>query len=208
MTFRFAQVAIVLALALLAVRNSATAQTPAKQAVDAPVTGEDLELGPQKSALARLRDKLRRASDLLAEKQTDRSVVDLQEEIGFDLKDLLRQTAGSLSQTSGKTAQQAANDPTDQNRSETPNANNAEKNTSAGKNGPSGASRNPLKSLVRDSWGHLPDRARQELQGVSGEDFLPKYQRMIERYYRRLADEATRNKLASPGENKPDNNPP
>jgi hypothetical protein len=203
MMLRFVQTSIAIVVALLLVGNTAVAQTPRKAAVDAPVTGEDLELGPQKSALARLRDKLKRASTLLSEKRTDNAVVDLQVEIEFDLEDLLRQTGGSSSQASGTASQQAANET----RPDT-NATNAEKNASASKGGTSGANRNPLKSLVRDSWGNLPDRARQELQSVSGEDFLPKYQRMIERYYRRLADEANRRKRESPGEDTNSNKRP
>jgi hypothetical protein len=195
----FALTAIVLGIAWLMLAHSAMAQNPTTPATDAPVTGEDLELGPQKSALARLRDKLKRASNLLAEKRTDNAVIDLQFEIETDLQDLLRQTGGSSSQASGNAVQQSTGESNGDNRPDTTHANNAEKNGSSSKNGATAVNRNPLKSLVRDSWGNLPERARQELQSVSGEDFLPKYQRMIERYYRRLADEASRKKRESQG---------
>ena len=49
-----------------------------------------------------------------------------------------------------------------------------------------------LEALIKQVWGHLPDRARQEMQNATVEDFLPKYQQLIEDYYRRLAEEPPR----------------
>jgi len=43
-------------------------------------------------------------------------------------------------------------------------------------------------SLVRSAWGHLPATVRQQVQGPGVERFLPKYERLIEEYYRRLAE--------------------
>ncbi len=46
--------------------------------------------------------------------------------------------------------------------------------------------------LMKEAWGHLPERLREQmLQGSSGE-FLPKYREEIERYYQRLAEEEAR----------------
>jgi len=46
-----------------------------------------------------------------------------------------------------------------------------------------------VKSLLKDSWGHLPAHAREQMLQNSPEQFLPQYELMIERYYRRLAEE-------------------
>jgi hypothetical protein len=44
-------------------------------------------------------------------------------------------------------------------------------------------------ALVKQLWGHLPEREREQmLQSLSGE-FLPKYELELEKYYRRLAEE-------------------
>jgi hypothetical protein len=40
-----------------------------------------------------------------------------------------------------------------------------------------------------DVWGHLPERMRQQLQNAAGERFLPKYEDLIEAFYRRLAED-------------------
>lgn len=165
----------------------------------APVSGEDLELGPKKTALMRLRDKLQKASMLLAEKRTDADVRDLQQEIDADLEALLKQSRGSAGKSGGvgsKSTTQSENasetsEVSEPGKTNAPGTPNSQSSKTTGSESPT---RNPLKSLIRDTWGHLPPRAREELQSVSGEDFLPKYHRMIERYYRRLADEAARQK--------------
>jgi hypothetical protein len=46
-----------------------------------------------------------------------------------------------------------------------------------------------VQSAMRRVWGHLPDKVREEMQASLGEQFLPKYERVIEEYYRRLAEE-------------------
>jgi len=46
-----------------------------------------------------------------------------------------------------------------------------------------------VKDLLRRIWGHLPEKLRDEMQASVGEQFLPKYERLIEEYYKRLAEE-------------------
>ena len=46
-----------------------------------------------------------------------------------------------------------------------------------------------VKDLLRRIWGHLPDKRRDAMQASVGEQFLPKYERLIEEYYKRLAEE-------------------
>jgi len=46
-----------------------------------------------------------------------------------------------------------------------------------------------VKDTIRRLWGHLPDKQREEMQASLSEQFLPKYQRLIEEYYKRLAAE-------------------
>ena len=46
-----------------------------------------------------------------------------------------------------------------------------------------------MKDLMRRIWGQLPDKVRDEMQAPMSEKFLPKYERLIEEYYKRLAEE-------------------
>lgn len=47
-----------------------------------------------------------------------------------------------------------------------------------------------VKEIVRRFWGHLPDKIRDQMQSSLSEEFLPKYQRLIEDYYQRLAEDS------------------
>ncbi|MBI3836802.1 MAG: hypothetical protein HY288_02560 [Planctomycetia bacterium] len=46
-----------------------------------------------------------------------------------------------------------------------------------------------LKGLLKESWGNLPARAREEMLQNPPEHFLPQYELMIEKYYKRLAEQ-------------------
>jgi len=43
--------------------------------------------------------------------------------------------------------------------------------------------------VIERSWGNLPQRAREQILELKAEDFVPKYQTLIEEYYRRLSEE-------------------
>ena len=55
-------------------------------------------------------------------------------------------------------------------------------------NGDLAASLETTSELVKDLWGHLPERQRQQILQPLSEDFLPKYSTEIEEYFRALAD--------------------
>ena len=44
-------------------------------------------------------------------------------------------------------------------------------------------------TVVREAWGHLPQRLREQVQAAAFERFLPQYEAVIEAYYERLAEE-------------------
>jgi len=46
-----------------------------------------------------------------------------------------------------------------------------------------------VKDVLRRFWGHLPQKVRDDMQASLSEQFLPKYERVIEEYYKRLAEE-------------------
>ena len=43
--------------------------------------------------------------------------------------------------------------------------------------------------MLRRVWGHLPEKAREQMQNSIDEEFLPKYEKLIEQYYQRLAEQ-------------------
>ena len=49
-----------------------------------------------------------------------------------------------------------------------------------------------MQRMLKEVWGHLPPRVRAQMQSGAGEKFLPKYEKLIEDYYKRLAEERTK----------------
>jgi hypothetical protein len=45
-----------------------------------------------------------------------------------------------------------------------------------------------INELVKDLWGHLPERSREQMLQSFSDEFLPKYELEIEQYYRRLSE--------------------
>jgi hypothetical protein len=43
--------------------------------------------------------------------------------------------------------------------------------------------------VLKNVWGHLPQRAREQMLQSQDDEFLPKYELEIERYFRRLAED-------------------
>jgi hypothetical protein len=46
-----------------------------------------------------------------------------------------------------------------------------------------------IQAQLKELWGHLPEKAREEMLQSSVDEFLPKYQLLIEEYFRRLVKE-------------------
>jgi hypothetical protein len=49
-----------------------------------------------------------------------------------------------------------------------------------------------MKGLLKDLWGQLPEKARDQMLQSSPEQFLPKYELLIEDYYRKLSEKQPR----------------
>jgi hypothetical protein len=45
-----------------------------------------------------------------------------------------------------------------------------------------------LRDMIEEIWGHLPGRAREQMQNAQVEGFLPEYELLIEEYFKRLAE--------------------
>lgn len=52
--------------------------------------------------------------------------------------------------------------------------------------------------LVRDVWGHLPPAIQRRLMSVPDEKPIPRYQRLVERYFRAIAEQRVRKPTKRP----------
>jgi hypothetical protein len=47
---------------------------------------------------------------------------------------------------------------------------------------------------MKDAWGNLPERIREQMMQTSVDEFLPKYELLIEKYFQRLSEEENPNR--------------
>lgn len=152
--------------------------------------------------------RMREAERLLAEAQSGEKTRQLQASIVQDLEELLKQVAAQcrvVQAHQGQRPPQGTEPKADRQPFQGPSQPPAEspKERSEKKlDSVSQTSERPTmgrasqgtpehrKGLMRGAWGSLPDRDRQQMmQLLPPEKFLPKYESMIEEYYRRLGEE-------------------
>jgi hypothetical protein len=147
------------------------------------------EASEPQNPLAKIAERMRSVESRIAEHDTSAATQEKQALIVGDLESLLE--AAKKAQQRGK-PQGGKGSPSGQEGTGTGDAvagpprdstNRIERGT---KEKPETAD---VKDLLRRIWGHLPEKLRDEMQASVGEQFLPKYERLIEEYYKRLAEE-------------------
>ncbi len=160
--------------------------------------GEDIELGPQPNPLTRIGRTMRQVETLIVKRDTSSRTQNMQKQIVSELDALLEQTkkqcqggqCDSPASASSKPSAAAGNKPSEGEPSNKPAKDSTERLAKPGKTDTEDAK--DLDELVKQVWGHLPDKVRGQMQNVSVENFLPKYEKLIEDYYKRLAEEQLR----------------
>lgn len=153
--------------------------------------------------------RMREAERLLAQANAGQKTQGLQDSILRDLDELLKQISarcGAAQACQGQwqspqAADRKGGNPSPQNPPQ-PVAELPKERSPKGLNPVARASERPTHgrnrqssalqrtSLVRGAWGSLPERQRQQvMQLLPPEQFLPKYESLIEEYYRRLSEE-------------------
>lgn len=140
--------------------------------------------------LVQIAERMRQVEARLAQQDTSPETQEAQKQILAELAQLLeqakKQQAGGQNKpgSSGKGSNQAG----DGSGNPTPapprdSTNRIEQGTKEA------VETTDVKDLLRRIWGHLPDKLRDQMQASLSEQFLPKYERIIEEYYKRLAEE-------------------
>lgn len=154
-----------------------------------PPAGEDLGAPQSDNPLARIGEKMRLVQERMAAHDTSPETQAVQQQILEELAALL------------KAQQQVArqNRPRGGAGQGTQQADNSGGNTSPGpvtdstnridRGSKEDAETADVQDVLKRFWGHLPEKMRQEMQSALSEQFLPKYERVIEEYYKRLAEE-------------------
>ena len=151
--------------------------------------GEDIGLPPE-NPLARIGQKMRSSQEKIALRDTSAETQTGQKEIISDLSKLIEQTRkqcnckGGGKPGSGKGSAQAG-----AGTGEARPGAASEATERVGKGETEDAETADVKDVLRRIWGHLPEKMREQMQAQLSEQFLPKYEKLIEEYYKRLAEE-------------------
>jgi hypothetical protein len=175
------------------------AQTPSDldQQLLEQLGGEDIEPGKPIDPLSDIGQRMRIVETLIARQDTSEETQRLQSEIIDELARLIEQlqrrgSAGGQSASraprSSSSQQSLAKSQSNQD-GQTGDQPAADSTTRVGKNEEIRTETPNAQNLLKAVWGHLPERVRQEVQNASVEQFLPKYEKLIEDYYKRLAED-------------------
>lgn len=168
--------------------------TTDQRLLDQLIGGEDVELGgAPKDPFVRLGQRMRRAGRMIGEGETSQPTQQLQREIVDEIALLIEKLKKQKKQSSKQSSQQGRPKPGPRKREPGDQPSNKPAEDSEDRVGESSevvVETPEMQDFIREVWGHLPERVRQQMQNASVERFLPKYEKLIEEYYKRLAEDA------------------
>jgi hypothetical protein len=188
-----------------ATRPSGDAPKPAKKVVEKGQPSTDGEGGGQpnedRDPLAgisrQMRDVQRRISSSQSGDETQRK----QQAISDQLAKLIEQlkkadqssskqggsNSSSLQRSKAAQAGQKAGNPQTSDKP-AKNSSNQTRREGAAKADPTA-----IRERMKEAWGNLPERIREQMMQSSVDEFLPKYELLIEKYFQRLSEDETPN---------------
>jgi hypothetical protein len=168
---------------------SGPAAAPPSRSVAPGSINQPAARGADQNPLSKISEQMRVVQGRLSKRDTSPETQAIQKQILDDLAALLKErrnqqaSAGETGRPAPGVAQAGAGagEPTS---STTPDA------ASRPGRGPQEPEQHTdVKALISRVWGHLPETVRGQMQAPFSEQFLPKYERLIEDYYRRLAED-------------------
>jgi hypothetical protein len=170
------------------------AADPPAEAIDdtQPVEADD--------PLVHISQEMRMVEEYLPQAARRGHAEQLQRRIVDDLARLIDQAEQQRSQKASSSKQQKSK--STQERKQVQQPKQAQGNAGKDSNKPAEDSSNRLgkaeaarpdpelfKRMMKDTWGHLPARDREQMLQTTPDKFLPQYELLIEKYYQRLAEE-------------------
>jgi hypothetical protein len=177
-------------------------QPEAEKPLRQPDDGEDVGI-PSADAdpLVRISQEMRSVENLISEQARHGDARQMQQRVVDDLARLIdqaekqggqKQSSSNNKKQQGTAKRQSVQQPKQQpgGKSGKDSSKPAQDSTDRlGKAEPARPDPEMMKGLMKDAWGHLPPKAKEQMMQTSPERFLPQYELMIEKYYQRLAEE-------------------
>jgi hypothetical protein len=158
----------------------------------------DAGVSEEENPLLDIARQMRQAEGLIVGNESGDPTQKVQRQIVSRLEELIEQARScckpsSSSQCSPKVAaRQKVRQPKKkpgQGRGKPTQKRAANPKTLPGKADATALSKDQMRELIKSVWGELPETEREQMLESAGEVFLPKYQLLIERYFKRLVEE-------------------
>lgn len=166
--------------------------------------GEDIgQAGESNDPLTRIGQQMRKVENRIAQHDASDGTQQLQDEIITGLDKLIEQAKqqqnspqnssskkkpGSQRSKVKQSDQTAGQKPGD-GSGKTSNKPSQDSSDRLGADAQSKVDMQQMRDLIKDVWGNLPERMREQMNQDAVEEFLPKYRLQIEEYFKRLAEE-------------------
>jgi hypothetical protein len=171
------------------------------------------DLGEAADPLTRIGSKMRHAVTLIDREKLSAETTALQDEIVKDIDELIKQQKKKMQQQQQQSSSQQQKDQQQSSRSnvkpqgkqaqqQRPQQNQGggeQQSKQAAKESSDEVRKNEQKEvkldpaaqdeLLKRVWGLLPEKDREQMRQAAGDQFLPEYESLIIRYFRRLAEE-------------------
>jgi hypothetical protein len=186
------------------VPKSMSAPRPSRAIPQAEMSGEDIGGPSGPLLLARVRNGMKQAEMLLGRPADAPNVNslqqagDVQQRVVAQLDELIAELSkqcqgGQCSPNSNpepQASQRSSAKPSNSSRTaSTSKAPARDSSDPLNRTNSEPVDKNEVNELVKQLWGHLPQRSREQVLQSFSDEFLPKYEQEIEQYYRRLSEE-------------------
>jgi hypothetical protein len=166
--------------------------------IDQLLEGDDIGAGDDVDPLTQIARRMQVAQERIRLRKTASTTQRLQQQIIDELARIIDEARKSQCGGGGQPKPQPGQ--ANQKKSGQPGANPQSRNPASdsrptkstqrlGKEESAEANATRRRALVKETWGHLPQRVRDQMPNTAGEEFLPKYEDIIEDYFERLAEE-------------------
>lgn len=178
-------------------------------------SGEEKEVGEEshdaatsdEDTFSRISKRMREVEQLITKMESAKNTKKLQKDIATDLDRLIAELEKQCQKCQGGAS--SAGKPSEQQTTQREQVKQPARNSGQGQHDAQNPAKDAterlgkdearraalerMKSLLKeDRWGELPAKAREQMLQLSPEQFLPKYELLIEEYYKRLAEEPSK----------------
>ncbi len=138
---------------------------------------------------------MRLVEGLIDENKSDETTQEIQAEIIADIDTLLKRAKKKCQSCSSQCQSVSQRKPTQPPKQSKPKEGSSKAKPTTTSNAKPGSAEGEMPDMaemmavIKQVWGELPEKERQEMLQLSVEEFLPKYADMIEQYFKRLAED-------------------